>query len=79
MLASIRATGGIGGGRLRKVDESQKRDRSAVVVPGSSGSGGVGMDHSSSSTAAATGEAGLADALAAVLSKRKTRVSQSGK
>ncbi|KAI9779197.1 MAG: hypothetical protein M1816_003654 [Peltula sp. TS41687] len=80
VLASIRATGGIGGGRLRKVDESQKRDRSAVAIPGSGGGAGSGADHntSSSSTPAATGgDVGLAGALAAALSKRKTRVSQS--
>lgn len=76
MLASIRAAGGIGGGRLRKVDESQKRDRSTVVL---SGSGGVGSDHTSSTPATTGGEVGLAGALAAALSKRKTRVSQSGK
>ena len=76
-MASIRASGGVGGGRLRKVDDSQKRDRSAVTASASSG---ASAGHDQTSSAAPTGgEAGLANALAAALSKRKTRVSQSGR
>lgn len=75
MLASIRASGGIGGGRLKKVSDQEKRDRSAAMVPGGVPeipSGGAAP------TPAAGGGGGLADALAAALSQRNKRVSASG-
>lgn len=75
VLASIRATGGIGG--LKKVGEREKRDRSGAMVPGAvpqTPSGGAAPP-----TPAAGGGGGLADALAAALSQRNKRVSASGK
>jgi neural Wiskott-Aldrich syndrome protein len=75
MLAGIRASGGIGGGRLKKVDPSQKRDRSAAIVPGNVTSPSEGR----ASPAPTGADTGLAGALQAALNKRKTRVSQSGK
>lgn len=76
LLASITAAGGIGGGRLRKVDDNLKRDRSAAMVPGASESSG-GTGRGTPAPANSDGP-GLAGALAAALSKRHTRVSQSG-
>ena len=77
LLSSIKSTGGVGGGRLRKVSEHEKRDRSAAAVPGAEPSA------SSAATTAAAGGAdaggGLAGALAAALSQRKKKVSGSGK
>ncbi|KAI9675842.1 MAG: magnesium ion transporter [Trizodia sp. TS-e1964] len=70
VLASIRATGGIGG--LKKVDQSKKRDRSAALVPG-----GESNTKSNSAPGPAAGDGGLAGALASALEHRKTRVSQS--
>ena len=77
LLASIRASGGKGAGGLRRVADTEKKDRSAAAVPGSEptaapaspGGGGAGD---------ATGGAGLAGALAAALSQRKKKVSGSG-
>lgn len=74
MLASIRASGGIGGGRLKKVSEQEKRDRSAAAVPGAASDGASG----GAATPAPRG-GGLGDALAAALSKRNKKVSASGK
>lgn len=74
VLASIRASGGVGGGRLKKVSEQDKRDRSAAAVPGAaagSASGGAPLP--------APPGGGLGDALAAALSKRNKKVSASGK
>ncbi|KAL9018848.1 MAG: hypothetical protein Q9185_003866 [Variospora sp. 1 TL-2023] len=76
VLASIRASGGVGGGKLKKVSDSEKKDRSAAAVPGASTSapsGGAGAP------AASSGGGGLADALAAALSQRNKKVSASGK
>ncbi|KAI4122753.1 MAG: hypothetical protein LQ347_006399 [Umbilicaria vellea] len=73
VLASIRATGGIGG--LKKVSDREKRDRSAAMVPGAvpeTPSGGAAAP-----TPAAGGGGGLADALAAALCQRNKRVSAS--
>ena len=73
MLASIRASGGIGGGGLRKVAEEDKRDRSAAAVPGAepnTSSGGA--------STAPSGGGGLQDALNLALNKRKQKVSASG-
>lgn len=75
VLASIRASGGVGGGRLKKVSEQEKRDRSAAAVPGAA-SGGAS---SGATPPAPSGGGGLGDALAAALSKRNKKVSASGK
>lgn len=75
VLASIRASGGVGGGRLKKVNDQEKRDRSAAAVPGAApgrASGGIAPP-------APSGGGGLGDALAAALSKRNKKVSASGK
>ncbi|KAL8644304.1 MAG: hypothetical protein Q9210_007320, partial [Variospora velana] len=74
VLASIRASGVVGGGKLKKVSDSEKKDRSAAAVPGvstSAPSGGAGAP------AASSGGGGLADALAAALSQRNKKVSAS--
>lgn len=77
VLASIRASGGIGGGRLKRVSDSERRDRSAALGPGPmDGAPGV---RGSSPTPNASTEGGLAGALAAALEKRKAKVSASGK
>lgn len=75
MLASIRASGGIGGGRLKRVSSKDKRDRSAAVIPGAPSSGAA----SGSVASAPAAGGGLADALAAALSQRNKKVSASGK
>ena len=77
MLASIRASGGIGGGRLKKVGDQEKRDRSAAMVPGAAPE--VPSGCAAPPTPAVGGGGGLADALAAALSQRNKRVSASGK
>lgn len=74
MLASIRASGGIGGGRLKRVSSKDKRDRSAAAIPGAPSTGAASS--SNAPTPAAGG--GLADALAAALSQRNKKVSASG-
>ncbi|MCJ1476046.1 hypothetical protein MMC13_004711 [Lambiella insularis] len=74
LLASIRATGGVGAGRLKRVSSQEKRDRSAAMVPGAaaaSPSGGGAQSNTSS------GGGGLADALAQALSARNKKVSAS--
>ncbi|KAL9594456.1 MAG: hypothetical protein Q9219_007026 [cf. Caloplaca sp. 3 TL-2023] len=76
VLASIRASGGAGGGKLKKVSESDKRDRSAAAVPGGPTSD---LSGGASAPAASSGGGGLADALAAALSQRNKKVSASGK
>jgi hypothetical protein len=71
LLADIR-----GGARLKKVSDTEKKDRSAAAVPGAepaaSPSGGGGAP-------AAGADAGLAGALASALAARKSKVSHSGK
>ena len=72
-MASIRASGGKSGGGLRKVKESEKKDRSAAFVPGAS--------NESSTPAPSSGgtpQGGLAGALQDALAKRKQKVSGSG-
>ena len=76
ILASIRASGGIGGGRLKKVSDSERRDRSAALVPGAIE--GAAGPRRSLPTTNASAEGGLAGALAAALEKRKAKVSASG-
>ncbi|KAI4163581.1 MAG: hypothetical protein LQ342_002853 [Letrouitia transgressa] len=73
VLASIRASGGIGGGRLKKVSESEKRDRSAAAVPGAAATTSVAP----SAPSAPSAGGGLADALAVALSQRNKKVSAS--
>ena len=75
MLASIRASGGVGGGHLKKVSDQDKRDRSAAAVPGATSGGTSG----GTAPSAPSGGGGLGDALAAALSKRNKKVSASGK
>lgn len=74
LLASIRGSGGIGGGALKKVNEQEKRDRSSAAVPGAApppaAAGGAPPPPS--------GGGGLGDALAAALSQRNKKVSASG-
>ena len=75
LLGEIRASGGKGGGGLRKVSESEKRIRDSALVPGAEPSAAPG----GSAPAAPAGDAGgLAGALAAALSQRKKKVSGSG-
>ncbi|MCJ1355826.1 MAG: hypothetical protein MMC33_005818 [Icmadophila ericetorum] len=71
ILASIRAAGGIGSGRLKKVSDQEKRDRSAAVVPGTTSSG------SSASPAAPSGGNSLGDSIAKALAERNKKVSAS--
>ena len=73
MLASIRASGGIGGGALKRVSDKDKNDRSAAAVPGAVPSGPA-----STAPAAPSGGGGFGDAIAAALSKRNKKVSASG-
>ncbi|KAI9880753.1 MAG: hypothetical protein M1830_000642 [Pleopsidium flavum] len=75
VLASIRASGGIGGGRLKKVSETERRDRSSALVPGAMD--GESGRQGTSPTPTGGAEGGLAGALAAALSKRKAKVSAS--
>ena len=75
VLASIRASGGIGGGRLKKVSDQEKRDRSAAAVPGAA----ISTSQAGISKPAASGSSGgLGDALALALSARNKKVSASG-
>jgi len=74
LLASIRATGGMGSGRLKKVSSQEKRDRSAAMVPGA----GTSTPSAGVSQSGSTG-GGLADALAQALSARNKKVSASGR
>ena len=67
----------MGGGRLRKVSEHEKRDRSAAAVPGPEPSAPPAATTAAAGGADAGG--GLAGALAAALSQRKKKVSGSGK
>jgi Wiskott-Aldrich syndrome protein len=76
LLADIR-----GGARLKKVSDSEKRDRSAAAVPGSEAAAAPAASSSgkagdSGGDAAAGG--GLAGALASALAARKSKVSHSG-
>ncbi|KAL2042640.1 hypothetical protein N7G274_004399 [Stereocaulon virgatum] len=73
LLASIRGSGGIGGGRLKRVSSQEKRDRSAAVVPGAAPSAPLG----GGAPPATSGGGGLGDVLAAALSQRNKKVSAS--
>ncbi|EAU32581.1 conserved hypothetical protein [Aspergillus terreus NIH2624] len=72
LMAAIRASGGAGAGGLRKVRDTEKRDRSAAMVPG-------GANESSAPTPSSGGgpQGGLAGALQDALAKRKQKVSGS--
>ena len=71
-MASIRASGGKGGGGLRKVNESEKKDRSAALVPGGAN------DKPAATPSGGAPQGGLAGALQDALAKRKQKVSGSG-
>lgn len=72
-MAAIRASGGKGGGGLRKVKENEKRDRSGAAVPGSA------SESSAPTPSGGAAQGGLAGALQDALAKRKQKVSGSGK
>ncbi|KAJ9500448.1 hypothetical protein H2202_004243 [Exophiala xenobiotica] len=75
LLAAIRGTGG---GGLRKVRDTEKRDRSFAMVPGTESSAPAPPGGAPGSPAAAAdAQGGLAGALAAALSQRKKKVSGS--
>lgn len=67
-MAAIRS-----GANLRRVKDSEKRDRSAAIIPG------TGNDGPSAPKPSATPAAGLAGAIQDALAKRKQKVSGSGK
>jgi neural Wiskott-Aldrich syndrome protein len=72
LLADIR-----GGARLKKVSDSEKRDRSGAMVPGAEP---TAPPPPASGGAPAGGEGGLAGALASALAARKSKVGRdSGK
>lgn len=75
LLASIRGSGGVGGGRLKPVSSAERRDRSAAAVPGAATSPPVA---GGGAAGGGGGGGGLADALAAALSQRNKKVSASG-
>ena len=75
LLASIRGSGGIGGGRLKRVSSQEKRDRSAAAVPG----GAPAAASPGGAPPPPSGGGSLGDALAAALSQRNKKVSASGK
>ncbi|KAL4747450.1 hypothetical protein BDW72DRAFT_182756 [Aspergillus terricola var. indicus] len=72
LMAAIRASGGQSGGALRKVRDSEKKDRSAAMVPGTA-------SESAAATPSTGGgpQGGLAGALQDALAKRKQKVSGS--
>ncbi|KGO47769.1 Uncharacterized protein PEXP_069870 [Penicillium expansum] len=72
LLASIRASGGHGGGGLRKVKETEKKDRSKAMVPG-----GANESSATGPNQGGAPQGGLAGALQDALNKRKQRVSGS--
>ncbi|KAI1626575.1 hypothetical protein EDD37DRAFT_560498 [Exophiala viscosa] len=74
LLAAIRGTGG---GGLRKVRDTEKRDRSSAMVPGTESSAPPPPSGAPGSSGAAPDQGGLAGALAAALSQRKKKVSGS--
>jgi hypothetical protein len=78
LLAAIRGSGGRAGGGLRKVKDSEKRDRSAAMVPGGEGAVPAPSGAAPGSPAGGADQGGLAGALAAALSQRKKKVSGSG-
>ena len=75
-MASIRASGGKGGGGLRKVNDAEKKDRSGAFVPGAASEPSGGASGGGGGGGAPQG--GLAGALQDALAKRKQKVSGSG-
>lgn len=73
-MAAIRSSGGKGGGGLRKVKDTEKKDRSGAMVPG-----GANETSAASPSAGGAPQGGLAGALQDALAKRKQKVSGSGK
>jgi len=69
LLADIR-----GGARLKKVDPSEKKDRSTPIVPGGAEAAAGGA---AAGGASAGGDSGLAGALASALAARKSKVAHS--
>ncbi|PLB49227.1 WH1-domain-containing protein [Aspergillus steynii IBT 23096] len=69
LLSAIRASGGKGGGGLRKVKDSEKNDRSAASVPG-----GANEPSGGAARGARPPQGGLAGALQEALDKRKGKV-----
>ena len=74
MLASIRASGGVGGGGLKKVSDKDKSDRSSAMVPGAESNA-----RPAAPAASAGADGGMQNALQAVLAKRNKKVAASGK
>ncbi|KAI9044940.1 WASP family protein [Aspergillus affinis] len=68
LLSAIRASGGKGGGGLRKVKDTEKNDRSGASVPGG------GNDSGGTPRSARPPQGGLAGALQEALDKRKGKV-----
>ncbi|ETI22930.1 hypothetical protein G647_04724 [Cladophialophora carrionii CBS 160.54] len=77
LLAAIRGSGGKAGGGLRKVKDSEKRDRSSALVPGAESSAPAPPGGTGTPATPAGDQGGLAGALAAALSQRKKKVSGS--
>ena len=69
-----------GGARLKKVSDTEKRDRSAAAVPGSEPAApAAGGAAGGAAASGAEAQGGLAGALASALAARKSKVSHSGK
>jgi F0F1-type ATP synthase membrane subunit c/vacuolar-type H+-ATPase subunit K len=69
-----------GGARLKKVSDTEKRDRSAAAVPGSEPAApAAGAAAGGAAASSAEAQGGLAGALASALAARKSKVSHSGK
>ena len=62
---------------MKKVSDTEKRDRSAAAVPGAAATSPSGSTAATASSG--PGGGGLADALAQALSARNKKVSASGK
>lgn len=76
LLASIRNVGGGGAGGLRKVKESERRDRSSAALPGSEAAASLSLPTAAVAGGAAAG--GVVGSLAAALAARNKKVSASG-
>ncbi|EXJ86357.1 hypothetical protein A1O3_03308 [Capronia epimyces CBS 606.96] len=78
LLAAIRSTGGTTSGRLRRVNDAEKRDRSAAMVPGADSSAAPPPPGAPGTPAGGSdAQGGLASALEAALNQRKKKVSGS--
>jgi len=77
LLASIRGVGGASGG-LRKVKDTEKRDRSAAAVPGAEpGAPSAPSPGAGAGSAGPDTQGGIAGAIQAALLQRKKKVSGS--